>query len=58
MRAAGAEPGAPQEWHGVQLGQARPEELEAVLGDTILKEFKSRLERIGIEYQTPLRPVA
>jgi hypothetical protein len=58
MRAAGAEPGAPQEWHGVQLGQAKPEELEAVLGDTILKEFKRRLERIGIEYQTPLRPVA
>jgi hypothetical protein len=56
MQAAGAKPGAAQEWHGVQLGQAKPEELEAVLGDTILKEFKLRLERIGVDYQTPLRP--
>ena len=29
-----------------------------MLGNTILKEFKLRLERIGIDYQTPLRPVA
>ena len=43
-------------WHGVKLGQASPEELEVVLSDTILKEFKERLERIGIEYQTPLSP--
>jgi hypothetical protein len=57
LRAAGAEPSAqPQEWQGVRLGQASPEELEGVLADTILKEFKSRLERIGIDYQTPLRP--
>ncbi len=58
LRAAGAEPSAPQEWHGVKLGEAKPEDLEAVLGATILKEFKLRLERIGIDYQTPLRPVA
>jgi hypothetical protein len=44
------------EWHGVRFGEASPEELEAVLEDTILKEFKQRLERIGIEYQTPTRP--
>ncbi len=44
------------EWQGVKLGQASPEELEEVLGDTILKEFKLRLERIGVEYQTPIRP--
>jgi hypothetical protein len=57
LRAAGAEQSAqPQEWHGVKLGEAKPEELEAVLGDTILREFKLRLERIGIDYQTPLRP--
>jgi hypothetical protein len=43
-------------WQGVQLGQSTPEELEAALAGTILKEFKQRLERIGIEYQTPVRP--
>ena len=26
------------------------------LGGTILKEFKVRLERIGIQYQTPVAP--
>ena len=46
----------PGEWHGVTLEEATPEELEQVLGDTILKEFKLRLDRIGIEYQTPIRP--
>lgn len=44
------------EWKGVKLGGASPEELEGVLADTILKEFKIRLERIGIEYQTPVAP--
>jgi len=43
-------------WHGVDLGSAEPEELEGVLADTVLKEFKTRLTRIGIEYQTPARP--
>jgi hypothetical protein len=56
LQAAGARPTEPSDWHGVKLGQAKPEELEAVLGNTILKEFKLRLERIGIDYQTPLRP--
>jgi rubrerythrin len=56
LQAAGAKPTEPSDWHGVKLGQAKPEELEAVLGNTILKEFKLRLERIGIDYQTPLRP--
>jgi hypothetical protein len=45
-------------WQGVKLGEAPPEELEGVLGDTILKEFKLRLDRIGIDYQTPIRPGA
>jgi hypothetical protein len=40
----------------VQLGDASPAELEAALGGTILKEFKVRLQRIGIEYQTPVAP--
>jgi hypothetical protein len=43
-------------WQGVQLGQASTEELESALGGTILKEFKVRLERIGIEYQSPAQP--
>jgi hypothetical protein len=33
-----------------------PEEMERLLADTVLKEFKIRLGRIGIEYQTPARP--
>ncbi len=52
----GVKPERQGEWQGVRLSQATPEELEGVLGDTILKEFKLRLERIGIEYQTPIRP--
>ncbi len=44
------------EWHGTDLATADPEELEAVLADTVLKEFKIRLGRIGIEYQTPVAP--
>ena len=56
LKKEGAERGGGKEWHGVKLGEASPEELEAVLSDTILKEFKVRLERIGIDYQTPPRP--
>jgi hypothetical protein len=51
---AGAAP-APS-GHGVDLGAAEPEELEHVLADTVLADFKKRLGRIGIEYQTPVRP--
>ena len=36
--------------------EMEPEEMEQVLADTVLKEFKIRLGRIGIEYQTPVRP--
>jgi rubrerythrin len=46
----------PGEWQGLNLREADPVELEAALSDTILKEFKLRLERIGIDYQTPVRP--
>jgi rubrerythrin len=53
--AAGADAPAP-EWHGVNLAEADPAELENVLSDTVLKEFKLRLDRVGIEYQTPDRP--
>ena len=45
-------------WQGVNLATAEPEEIEAVLADTVLGEFKMRLGRIGIEYQSPDRPAA
>jgi len=54
---AGIESKGGQDWQGVRLGEATPEELEQVLGDTILKEFKKRLQRVGVEYQTPLVPM-
>jgi rubrerythrin len=54
-RQAGEEP-AHTHWHGTDLATADPEELEAVLSDTVLKEFKIRLGRIGIEYQSPVAP--
>jgi len=47
---------APSDWHGVDLANATPQEMEAVLADTVLKEFKVRLSRIGLEYQTPVAP--
>jgi hypothetical protein len=43
-------------YRGVDLAHMAPEEMEQVLADTVLKEFKLRLARIGIEYQTPRRP--
>ena len=45
------------EWHGADLSQASPDEMEAVLADTVLHEFKTRLGRIGLEYQSPPVPV-
>ncbi len=44
------------DFHGKDLGVMSPEEMEGLLADTVLKEFKVRLERVGIEYQTPSRP--
>ncbi len=44
------------DYQGVDLAQMEPEEMEKVLADTVLKEFKTRLGRIGIEYQTPRAP--
>ena len=48
--------GEHMQWQGVDLAQMEPEEMEVVLADTVLKEFKVRLGRIGVEYQTPVRP--
>ena len=45
------------EWRGVNLATATPEEMEAVLADTVLSEFKTRLGRIGLEYRSPKVPV-
>lgn len=44
------------EWHGVQLSTATPEEMEALLADTVLGEFKTRLGRIGLNYRQPKVP--
>jgi hypothetical protein len=43
-------------YQGADLGVLSPEEMEGVLADTVLHEFKTRLGRIGLEYQTPVRP--
>ncbi|MBI3786576.1 MAG: ferritin-like domain-containing protein [Deltaproteobacteria bacterium] len=50
------QPQAHAKWQGVDLAEMPPEQMESVLADTVLKEFKVRLGRIGIEYQTPARP--
>ncbi len=43
-------------WHGTDVVDASASELEAVLADTVLNEFKTRLGRIGLEYQSPKVP--
>ena len=54
---AQAQSGAkPTTWQGRNLTELSPEEMEGLLADTVLKEFKVRLGRIGIEYQTPPAP--
>ena len=45
-------------WHGANLTELEPKDMEGVLADTVLKEFKTRLGRIGLEYQSPARPKA
>ncbi len=45
-----------QAWHGTDLSTADPSEMEAVLANTVLHEFKVRLDRIGLEYQSPVAP--
>jgi hypothetical protein len=44
------------QYQGADLGTMQPAEMEHLLADTVLKEFKTRLGRIGIEYQTPVQP--
>ncbi len=48
--------GAPEQsavWKGIDLAEASPEDLEKTLTNVVLNEFKVRLERLGLEYQTP-----
>lgn len=45
-------------WHGADLTVLEPKDMENVLADTVLKEFKTRLARIGLEYQSPATPKA
>ena len=54
-QAAGAEQKS-QVWHGTDLAKADAAQMENVLADTVLKEFKTRLGRIGLDYQTPVAP--
>lgn len=56
-KVAEAHGGAPSAtWHGADLATASPEEMEGLLADTVLGEFKTRLGRIGLEYQSPKVP--
>jgi 1,2-phenylacetyl-CoA epoxidase catalytic subunit len=43
----------PTMWKGIDLAVAAPEDLEKTLTNVVLNEFKVRLERLGLEYQTP-----
>jgi hypothetical protein len=43
-------------WQGADLRALPPAEMEQLLSGTVLKEFKIRLERIGLEYQSPPAP--
>jgi len=49
--------GAPEgQWQGRNLADLDPEQMEGLLSNTVIGEFKTRLGRIGIDYQTPVRP--
>lgn len=45
-------------WHGADLSAADAKAMEAVLAETVIGEFKDRLGRIGLDYQTPTSPAA
>ncbi len=44
------------DWQGANLAAMQPAEIEQLLANTVLKEFKVRLGRLGLEYQTPAAP--
>ena len=41
-------------YNGVNLAEASNEEMEGALSSTVLNEFKIRLGRIGLDYQSPV----
>ena len=43
-------------YRGMDLGVLAPEAMELLLAETVLSEFRTRLGRVGIEYQAPARP--
>jgi hypothetical protein len=47
---------APIEWQGADIAHLEPAQMEQLLANTVLKEFKIRLGRLGLEYQTPAAP--
>jgi len=49
-------PAGAAEWQGQNLAALAPAEIEQLLANTVLKEFKVRLGRLGLEYQTPAAP--
>ena len=49
-------PAGAAEWQGQNLAALAPAEIEQLLANTVLKEFKIRLGRLGLEYQTPAAP--
>lgn len=40
-------------YHGVDLNQASSAEIEKLLAETVIHEFKTRLARVGLDYQSP-----
>lgn len=55
-RQIASDAGVSATWHGTDLTTASTEDMEAVLAGTVLNEFKTRLERIGLEYRSPKVP--
>ena len=53
LAAGGVEQSDDVEWHGTNLATASNAERQGVLENTVIAEFKTRLARIGLEYQAP-----
>ena len=53
MQAQAGDDATAANWKGTNLAEASSEELEKTLTRVVLNEFKVRLERLGLEYQTP-----
>jgi hypothetical protein len=41
-------------WHGRDLDALEPEEVERVLVETVLRDWRRRVERLGLAYQAPV----